>query len=92
MTTLLQIHEAHFNARTGCFNSLPFAGMVAEQIRRYLKANTKSFDTRMVQVNGKKDVTIEFPRHRHVWWPKEVSAEAIRAEIEEVAALMRDEK
>lgn len=90
--TNLEIHVAHFNTRTGCFNSLPFAAMVAEQIRRYLQSNVENFDSRMVQVNGKKDVTIEFPRHRHVWWPKDVSAEAIRAEIEEVASIMRDEK
>lgn len=91
MTTLLEIHEREFDSKAGVFRSRLSAALVGAQVSKYLHTNfPNSFDSRMVQVEGKKSCTIEFPRHRHVWWPKENSAEAIRAEMEEIAKIFKE--
>lgn len=90
MTTLLEIHERHFNPTTGVFNSRPFAGMVVEHmLRLYPKALGLPIDSRSIATNGKHDITVEFPRLRHVWWPKANTAEAISAEFDEVLKLFQ---
>jgi hypothetical protein len=93
MTTLLDIHRNHFNSKAGTFDHKAFAGMTAEHLRRWIGASLQGialFDSRNVQVNGKHEFTIEFPRIRHVWWPKENTAEALKAEFMGVSNLFKE--
>lgn len=92
MTTLLELHLQHFSHRTGTFNHKAFAAIAAERMRGMLSRHAGVHDSRAVQVVGKgTSFTIEFPRIRHVWWPKFASAESIGGEMAEVLHLFKQE-
>lgn len=89
MTTMLELHQSHFDVGTGAFDSKGFASIAAEQIRRML--HSKGYeDSRYVRVEGKHTFTIEIPRIRHVWWPRDNTAKGLAVEMEEVLRLFKE--
>jgi hypothetical protein len=96
MTTLIEIRGSNFDAKVGTFRTKGLAALVAAlvaaRIHKFLDAQPElqPFDSRNVVVNGKHEYTIEFPRIRHVWWPKTTTDVAIQDEMVEVCNLFKE--